>query len=137
MTFSSKIITKYKPKRLAVKLNSKGEQFVMQGHPWVFSNNIVKIKDDAKSGDLAIIVGKNKNRVVGLGLYDASSPIRIILLYSGTEKVEINASFFKFRIDEALKIRSNLLKTNTNSYRLVCGENEGVAGLIAEESARG
>jgi 23S rRNA (cytosine1962-C5)-methyltransferase len=104
----------------------------MQGHPWVFSNNIVKIKDDAKSGDLAIIFGKNKNRVVGLGLYDASSPIRIKMLYSGTEKVEINASFFKFRIDEALKKRSELLKTNTNSYRLLFGENDGFPGLIAD-----
>ena len=57
MPFSSKIKSNYKPKRLAVKLNSKGEQVVIQGHPWVFSNNITKINDDAKSGDLAIIFG--------------------------------------------------------------------------------
>ena len=107
MSFSPKIKSNYKPKRLAVKLNSKGEQFVVQGHPWVFSNNITKINDDAKSGDLAIIFGKNKNRVVGLGLYDASSPIRIKMLHSSHEKAEINAAFFNNKIE-------NILTTNIN-----------------------
>ncbi len=132
MSFSSKIKSNYNPKRLAVKLNSKGEQFVLQGHPWVFSNNITKINDDAKSGDLAIIFGKNKNRVIGLGLYDANSPIRIKMLHSSTKKVEINADFFQKKINKAFKKRQPLLKTNTNSYRLLFGENDGFPGLIAD-----
>ena len=61
MQFSTHIKPKFQPKRLAVKLNAKGEQFVVKGHPWVFSNSIIKINDDAKTGDLAIIFSKNKN----------------------------------------------------------------------------
>lgn len=132
MPFSTKLKSNHKPKRLAVKLNSKGEQFVVKGHPWVFSNNIAKINDDAKPGDLAIIFSKNKNRVVGLGLFDANSPIRIKMLHSNTEKVEISANFFKKRIYEAFQKREKLLKTNTNSYRLLFGENDGFPGLIAD-----
>ncbi|MFD1161895.1 MULTISPECIES: class I SAM-dependent rRNA methyltransferase [Hwangdonia] len=132
MPFSPKIKSNYKPKRLAVKLSAKGEQFVVKGHPWVFSNNIVKINDDAKTGDLAIIFGKNKNRVIGLGLYDAHSPIRIKMLYSEQEKVQINAAFFQDKIEEAYAKRLGLLKTNTNSYRLLFGENDGFPGLIAD-----
>lgn len=132
MSFSKKIKSSYIPKRLAVKLNAKGEQFVVKGHPWVFSNNIVKINTDAKSGDLAIIFSKNKNRVIGLGLYDANSPIRIKMLHSGTEKVEINAGFFQNKIKKAYHVRLSLLKTNTNSYRLIFGENDGFPGLIAD-----
>ena len=132
MQFSTKIKSTYKPKRLAVKLNAKGEQFVVQGHPWVFSDNITKVNDNAKSGDLAIIFGKNKNRVVGLGLYDANSPIRIKMLHSSTEKAEINAAFFKHKISKAFAKRQSLLKTNTNSYRLLFGENDGFPGLIAD-----
>ena len=49
MAFALSIKNTYQPKRLAVKLNSKGEQFVLQGHPWVFSNNINKINEDANS----------------------------------------------------------------------------------------
>ncbi|KJD34541.1 SAM-dependent methyltransferase [Tamlana nanhaiensis] len=132
MPFSPKIKSSQKPKRLAVKLNAKGEQFVLKGHPWVFSNSITKINDDANTGDLAIIFSKSKNKVVGLGLYDANSPIRIKMLHSGMEKVEINAAFFKSKIQKAFAKRHSLLQTNTNSYRLIFGENDGFPGLIAD-----
>ncbi|GAA4882471.1 23S rRNA (cytosine(2499)-C(5))-methyltransferase [Flaviramulus aquimarinus] len=132
MSFSPKIKSSYTPKRLAVKLNAKGEQFVVRGHPWVFSNNIIKINDNTSSGDLAIVFSKNKNRVIGLGLYDANSPIRIKMLHSSTEKAEINSEFFKTKIKCAYNKRQALLKTNTNSYRLLFGENDGFPGLIAD-----
>ena len=132
MSFSTKIKSNYKPKRLAVKLNAKGEQFVVKKHPWVFSNNIVKINDAAQTGDLTIVFSKNKNKVIGLGLYDANSPIRIKIIYSDTSKVEINADFFNRKIEEAYNKRLDLLKTNTTSYRLLFGENDGFPGFIAD-----
>lgn len=132
MSTSDKIKPIYSPKRLAVKLNSKGEQFAVKGHPWVFSNSIVKINDDAKTGDLAIIFSKNKNKVIGLGLYDATSPIRIKMIHNAETKVEVNSSFFYHKIEIAFKKRGELLRTNTNSYRLLFGENDGFPGLIAD-----
>ena len=132
MTFLKRIKSTYSPKRLAVKLNAKGEQFVIKKHPWVFSNNIVKINEGAKTGDLVIVFSKNKNKVIGLGLYDAHSPIRIKIIHSEASKTEINASFFHHKIEEAYKKRVDLLKTNTTSYRLLFGENDGFPGLIAD-----
>ncbi|WP_458626341.1 class I SAM-dependent rRNA methyltransferase [Winogradskyella sp. PC D3.3] len=124
--------TKKETKNLAVKLNAKGEQFVVKGHPWVFSNSIVKINDDPNTGDLAIIFSKNKNKVVGLGLYDADSPIRIKIIHNAETKVKINADFFQHKIALAFEKRTELLQTNTNSYRLIFGENDGFPGLIAD-----
>ena len=132
MLFSDKLKYNYQPKRLAVKLNCKGEQFVVKGHPWVFSNSITKINEDAKTGDLAIIFSKNKNRVIGLGLFDEHSPIRIKILHSGIQKAEINDTFFQNKINQAFAKRQDLLQTNTNSYRLIFGENDGLPGLIAD-----
>ncbi|MDO1500874.1 class I SAM-dependent rRNA methyltransferase [Winogradskyella maritima] len=132
MTFSSKIKSERQPNRLATKLNAKGERSVLQGHPWVFSNSIVKINDDAETGDLAIIFSKNKNKVIGFGLYDANSPIRIKMLYSDVEKVQINSEFFKSQIDKAFQKREALFQTETNSYRLLFGENDGFPSLIAD-----
>lgn len=132
MQFSTLIKPKFQPKRLAVKLNAKGEQFVVKGHPWVFSNSIVKINDDAKTGDLAIIFSKNKNKVVGIGFYDAKSPIRIKIIHDASTKAEINADFFHQKIEVAFSKREELLQTNTNSYRLLFGENDGFPGLIAD-----
>ncbi len=132
MPFSDKIKSTYIPKRLAVKLNAKAEQFVVKGHPWVFSNSIVKINDDASTGDLAIVFSKNKNKVVGLGLYDANSPIRIKIIHNAETKVEVNSDFFHHKIEVAFEKRSELLQTKTNSYRLLFGENDGFPGLIAD-----
>ncbi|WP_417860478.1 class I SAM-dependent rRNA methyltransferase [Winogradskyella sediminis] len=132
MSFSNHIKSSLQPKHLAVKLNAKGEQFVVKGHPWVFSNSIVKINDNAKTGDLAIVFSKNKNKVIGIGLYDAHSPIRIKMIHQAETKVEINAAFFYQKIQLAFNKRLELFQTNTNSYRLLFGENDGFPGLIAD-----
>ncbi|RSK38763.1 class I SAM-dependent rRNA methyltransferase [Mangrovimonas spongiae] len=130
MAIFKKITPSHSPNRLAVKLNAKGEQSVVKGHPWVFSNSIVKINDDAKTGDLTIVFSKNKNKLIGLGLYDAQSPIRIKILTN--QPNTIDESFFKSQIEKAFQKREALLKTNTNSYRLLFGENDGFPGLIAD-----
>jgi len=132
MAFNVTFDTLHKTKNLAVKLNAKGEQFVVKGHPWVFSNSIVKVNEDAKTGDLAIIFSKNKNKVIGLGLYDANSPIRIKIIHNTEDKVEVNSDFFHHKIEIAFEKRSELLRTKTNSYRLLFGENDGFPGLIAD-----
>lgn len=131
MTFTIKDVKKQN-KNLAVKLNAAGEQFVVKGHPWVFSNSIVKMNDDARTGDLAIIFSKNKNKVIGLGLYDEASPIRIKIIHNAETKVEVNTAFFHQKICDAYEKRTELLQTNTNSYRLLFGENDGFPGLIAD-----
>lgn len=116
---------------IAVKLNAKGEKHVIKNHPWVFSNSIVKENKLPKTADLAIIFGRNKNKIIGIGLYDLASPIRIKMLHHG-EATTIDSNFFKNKIETAFAKRVPLLKTNTNSFRLLFGENDGFPGLIAD-----
>ncbi|CAL2063740.1 class I SAM-dependent rRNA methyltransferase [Tenacibaculum sp. 190524A05c] len=132
MNFSERIVSNYQPKNLAVKLTSKGEQHVMKNHPWVFSNSIEKISKDPKTGDLAIIFGRKKNKVVGIGLYDSDSPIRIKMIHTSSEKAVVNETFFHEKIEKAYQKRNTLLQTNTNSYRLIFGENDGFPSFIAD-----
>lgn len=132
MRFNTKIKSNFQPKNLAVKLNSKGEQSVVKGHPWVFSNSIVKINDDAKTGDLAIVFSKNKNKVIGIGLYDAKSPICIKIIHNAQTKAIINYEFFHQKVEASYQKREELLQTKTNSYRLLFGENDGFPGFIAD-----
>ncbi|MFT7050344.1 MAG: 23S rRNA (cytosine1962-C5)-methyltransferase [Psychroserpens sp.] len=132
MLFSSSLDNPYQPKRLAIKLTAKGENYVQQGHPWVFSESIVKINSDAKSGDLAIIFGKRKNGMIGIGLYDADSPIRIKVIYSDEKPIQIDDAFFLRKIEKAYQKRLPLLKTETTSYRLIFGENDEFPSLIAD-----
>lgn len=132
MEFKKQLKINQLSKNLAVKLNVKGEHSVVKGHPWVFSNSILKINHDANTGDLAIIFSKNKNKVVGIGLYDATSPIRIKMIHNAESKATINANFFHQKIEQAFNKRTELLRTKTNSYRLIYGENDGFPSLIAD-----
>ncbi len=66
-----------------------------------------------------------------MGLYDPDSPIRIKMLYSDGG-IAIDETFFKERINRAYAIRIPLLETQTNSYRLLFGENDGFPGFIAD-----
>ncbi|WP_370390963.1 class I SAM-dependent rRNA methyltransferase [uncultured Winogradskyella sp.] len=121
-----------KANRLAIKLTSRGERYVKQGHPWVFSDAIIKIGKDAKTGDLAVIFDRRNNQLIGLGLYDADSPIRIKILHSGSDNVKIDNDFFRSKTEAAFKKRLPLLSAQTNSFRLIFGENDGFPGLIVD-----
>ncbi|HTO39216.1 MAG TPA: class I SAM-dependent rRNA methyltransferase [Brumimicrobium sp.] len=119
------------PKRLAVKLNSKAERSVKQGHPWIFSDSILKIKEGGKTGDLAILFDSKTDKAFAIGLFDADSPIRIkVIHHDGPAKID--EAFFKNKLEHAFELRKPLLRTNTNAYRLLFGENDGFPGLIVD-----
>lgn len=119
------------PQTLAVKLRPAAEKKVRQGHPWIFEGGIASVNKPGRAGDLAIIFDKKRNQVIGLGLYDPHSPIRIKLLHSGGPQ-KIDAGFFAERLAQARSLRTPLLATDTNSYRLVFGESDGLPGLVAD-----
>ncbi len=119
------------PISLAVKLRPTAEKFVKQGHPWIFSESIEKINKEGKAGDLAILFDQRNNKVFGIGLYDPQSPIRIKMIYLGGP-TKIDENFFRKKIFEAYQIRKPLLATDTNAYRLIFGENDGLPALIVD-----
>ncbi len=118
-------------KTLAVKLSAAGERSVRNHHPWLFSESILKLNKEGNAGDVAVIFGHKKNKVLGVGLYDPNSPIRIKMLHfdSGTR---LDEEFFQLKIQAAFDKRDTLLQTDTNSYRLLFGENDGLPGCIAD-----
>jgi len=69
--------------------------------------------------------------VFGIGLYDPDSPIRIKMIHLGGP-TKIDEDFFQKKISEAYQIRKPLLETDTNAYRLIFGENDGLPGLIVD-----
>ncbi len=118
-------------KRVAVKLRPSAEKKIKQGHPWVFSDSIVKQNIEANAGDLAIIYDAKKNKFLACGLYDPYSPIRIKLIQF-LKPAQIDEQWFAGKIKEAYTKRFSLLQTDTNSYRLIFGENDHLPGFIAD-----
>lgn len=126
-----RIVPDIKTKRLAVKLKPAAEKMVKRGHPWVFEDSIVKQNVQGEPGDLAIIYDSKKNNFIACGLYDPYSPIRIKLIQF-KKPSPINEEWFLNKLHTAYQLRKPLLETDTNSYRLLFGENDNLPGFIAD-----
>lgn len=117
--------------KIAIKLKPLAESLVRKGHPWIFENSIVKQNKEGNSGDLAVIFDSKNNKFLACGFYDPHSPIRIKILQA-VKPATIHKDWFTNKVTEAFKKRTNLLKTNTNSYRLIYGENDHLPSLVAD-----
>lgn len=119
------------PQSIAVKVKPSNEKIIRKEHPWLFEAGITKQSKAGNAGDLAIIYDNKKNNFLALGLYDPFSPIRIKLIQF-KKSAQINDEWFHQKITTAYKKREELLATDTNSYRLIHGENDGLPSLIAD-----
>lgn len=117
--------------KIAIKLKPQAETLVKKGHPWIFENSIVKQNKEGSIGDLAVIFDNRKNKFLACGFYDPSSPIRIKVLQAN-KPATINSEWFSNKIKEAYQKRIPLLQTDTNSYRLIYGENDQLPSLVAD-----
>ncbi|MCB9361441.1 MAG: class I SAM-dependent methyltransferase [Flavobacteriales bacterium] len=117
--------------KIAIKLRPNAEVLVKKRHPWVFDESITKQNNEGKAGDLAIVFDNRKNKFLAAGLYDPNSPIRIKILQAN-QPFTFNKEWLTKRIEAAYNKRLPLLATETNSYRLLYGENDGLPSLIAD-----
>ena len=117
--------------KIAIKLKPATETLVKKGHPWIFENSIIKQNNEGKAGDIAVIFDRKKNKFLACGFYDPHSPIRIKILQTNNP-VTINSEWFAKKINEAYQKRVPLLQTNTNSYRLIFGENDHLPSMVAD-----
>ena len=119
-------------KRIALHINAPAERALRQGHPWIFDQAITEQSHAGSPGDLAVIFD-NKRRFLAVGLYDPSSSIRVRILQHRRPAI-INVDWFQEKLSAAANLRKSL-PPETNGYRLVHGENDGLPGLIIDRYA--
>lgn len=116
---------------ITLKLKPKKEESLLRFHPWVFSGAIQHINGKPEEGDI-VEVQDNKGNFLALGHYQVGSiAVRVVSF----EKENINANFWKKKIEQAYLLRKELglaeSETN-NTYRLVHGEGDNLPGLIVD-----
>jgi 23S rRNA (cytosine1962-C5)-methyltransferase len=119
--------------RIALRVAAPAERALRQGHPWVFDQSIIDQSHSGVPGDLAVIFDSKRN-FQAIGLYDPTSPIRVRILQNG-KPATIDLIWFQEKIKAAANVRVPLKKKDTNGYRLVHGENDGLPGLIIDRYA--
>jgi 23S rRNA (cytosine1962-C5)-methyltransferase len=110
------------------------EKSVLRHHPWIFSGAIAQIKGDAISGE-TVDVFSAKQIWLARGAYSHNSQIKIRIWTWNQEEI-INNTFIEHRLQKAIYSRRQLYDLgDTNSFRLVHGESDGLPGLIVDRYA--
>ncbi|MGM9899399.1 MAG: class I SAM-dependent rRNA methyltransferase [Bacilli bacterium] len=113
---------------MKVFLQKNEEIRILEGHPWIFSNEILKFEGSIVSGDICEVYTYD-NRFIGMGMLNTSSKIMVRML--SKELVTIDEAFFYNRIMDAnnLRIACHL----DDCYRVVYSEADYLPGLIVDK----
>lgn len=123
---------KHSPERTKIVLKSGKDQSLRRFHPWVFSGAIKKMYGKNPNEGDVVAVYDNKDEFLGLGHYQIGSiAIRIISFFD----VEVNEGFWRDKFQKAIEYRKQVGVfniENTNVYRLIHAEGDGMPGLIID-----
>ena len=113
-----------------IKLKPKKEESLKRFHPWVFSGAIASLPNNIEEGDVVEVYAAN-DTFLGVGHYQIGTIAVRILSF---KEREIDTSFFEERLQEAYQMRESigLVSVDNNTYRLVHGEGDMLAGLIVD-----
>jgi 23S rRNA (cytosine1962-C5)-methyltransferase len=114
-----------------IVLKSGKDQSLKRFHPWVFSGAVKKVYGTLNEGDV-VCVFSNKDEFLGMGHYQVGS---IAVRVFSFDEIEPDASFWKDKLQKAYNLRQCIGITQseeTNVYRLVHAEGDGLPGLIID-----
>lgn len=112
-----------------VFLRKKISSRIIDGHPWIYSNEIGEIEGVHAPGDIVNVFSSNGS-FVGKGYINPKSQIKVRLLTRGVDEV-IDAAFFKKKILRAWHYRKQL--GYSDNCRIVYGESDDIPGLIIDK----
>jgi 23S rRNA (cytosine1962-C5)-methyltransferase len=101
-------------------------------HPWIFQKMVEKPSTRIAPGSVVDIHDRN-GQWVGRGFYNGHSRIALRLLTARPDEA-IDESFFSRKIGQAIAFRRDVLKldSDSNAYRLVHSEADGLSGLVVD-----
>jgi 23S rRNA (cytosine1962-C5)-methyltransferase len=102
---------------------------ITAGHLWVFSNELHENPKQYVPGSLVEIYDMKEN-FLGVGYINPKSLISVRIL--SREKVSVDSTFLRGRIEEAIGLRKNLFGME-DSYRVIFSEGDYLPGLIVDK----
>lgn len=110
-------------------LRKKAGDRVVNGHPWIFANELGDSEGTAEPGDIVDVYSYNGS-FVGKGYINPASQIRIRLLTRKKDE-QVNDEFFYNRIKEAWEYRKQI--GYVENCRLIFGEADQLPALIIDK----
>ena len=117
-----------------IQLKRGREKSLKRRHPWIFSGAVDKVQGKPGGGDTVDVQDASKN-LLARAAYSPKSQIRA-RVWTFDPKEEVDALFFRNRIQKALALREALpAAKHANALRLVHGESDGLPGLVVDRYA--
>jgi len=110
-------------------LRKKVGDRVINGHPWIFGNELGDSEGEAAPGDIVEVYSSNGS-FIGKGYVNPASQIRIRLLTREKNDI-VNAQFFHDRILQAWEYRKQI--GYVENCRLIFGEADQLPALIIDK----
>lgn len=122
------------PRPLCPDPASKIEEVVLKSatnFPLLYRKRIHSVSPHAKAGDWVAVYGA-KEELVGYGLYNPRSEIRVRMVRFGGELPD--EAFWDSRLAQAVALRRDLLKLDeaTDAYRVIHAEADGFPGFVVD-----
>ena len=124
--------------KIRVRLQPGREKPVLRGSSWVFSGAIEEVDGQGAAGEVADVFD-HEGDWVGRGLWHPDADMTVRLLTADPREA-IDAAFFRRRVRRAVGLRHRLFGEpgawrETNAWRMVFSEADGLSGLIADQYA--
>lgn len=104
---------------------------MLRRHPWVFSGAIQFTEEGIKPGETVEVISSD-GQFSGWGAYSPVSQIRVRIWSFNRDDI-IDERFFRYCIEGAIATRvSQEIPHQTNAYRLISSEGDGLPGLIVD-----
>ncbi len=114
-------------------LKPRKEESLQNGHLWIFSGALQQPPHWIEAGGL-VDVKSSTGQFVARGYYNPQTDIAIRILTRDSDEA-IDYDFMRRRLRSAAALRQVFDPDNTNAYRLVNAEGDGLPGLIVDRYA--
>lgn len=114
--------------RIILKRGREGP--VRGGNPWIFSQAIARIEPSAVEAGAIVAVHDAAGTLLGMGDFNPATTIAVRMLAWGeTPAIE---ELVARRLKGALELRRKFVRADTDAYRLVNGDGDGLSGVVVD-----
>jgi 23S rRNA (cytosine1962-C5)-methyltransferase len=106
---------------------------VRGGNPWIFSQAIARVEPANLSPGARVTVCDSGGDLIGVGYYHPHTVIAIRMLAWG--EAPPLSEIIARRIDRASELRHRFVGSDTNSFRWINGDGDGLSGVVVDRYA--
>jgi 23S rRNA (cytosine1962-C5)-methyltransferase len=108
-----------------LKLRANARARVLNGHPWVFGNEVDSLLPPEHDGEV-VECRDRTGRLIGTGIYNSKS--QIVWRRLSRDRVTLDAAYLRTAVERALARRAS-----ENARRLIWSESDDLPGVVVDQ----